>query len=237
MLLGETYAPHSTLLVVEDEKKLLRTLSDFLKLQGYQVLQALDGQEALELFYDKGNQIDLILLDIMLPRVGGNEVLAEIRKSSQIPVIMLTANSSVEGQLHSFSKGADDYIVKPYTLSIIKAHVEAVLKRAGKYRKYLEAGRLRLDLSAQKVYRNGEFVETTPKEYKLLLHFMENQGRVLKRENILDSVWGFDYNGETRTVDTLVKQLRKKLTGECNYIRSVYGVGYIFETGTDGKRD
>lgn len=224
-----------TLLVVEDEEKLLRTLSDFLALQGYEVLQAKDGQEALEVFYNHMNQIDLVLLDIMLPQVGGNEVLREIRKKSQVPVIMLTANSSVEGQLYSFSKGADDYIVKPYTLSIIKAHVEAVLKRVGKYRQTLEAGKLCLDLAAQKVYRKGEYVETTRREYELLLYFMENQGRALKREHILDAVWGYDYSGETRTVDTLVKQLRKKLTDECNYIRSVYGVGYIFEAGADEK--
>lgn len=224
-----------TLLVVEDEEKLLRTLSDFLALQGYEVLQASDGQKALEVFYNHMNQIDLVLLDIMLPQIGGNEVLREIRKKSQVPVIMLTANSSVEGQLYSFSKGADDYIVKPYTLSIIKAHVEAVLKRVGKYTQTLEAGKLRLDLPAQKVYRKGEYVETTRREYELLLYFMENQGRVLKREHILDAVWGYDYSGETRTVDTLVKQLRKKLTEECNYIRSVYGVGYIFEAGADEK--
>ncbi len=226
-----------TLLVVEDEEKLLRTLSDFLDLQGYEVLQALDGQKALDIFYSHMNEIDLILLDIMLPKISGNDVLKEVRKNSQIPVIMLTANSSVEGQLNSFSWGADDYIVKPYTLSIIKAHVEAVLKRVGKYRQTLEAGDLLLDLSAQKVYRKGEYVETTRREYGLLLFFMENQGRVLKREHILDVVWGYDYAGETRTVDTLVKQLRKKLTRECNYIRSVYGVVYIFEAGADGKRN
>lgn len=226
-----------SLLIVEDEAKLLRTLSDFLAFQGYEVMQAADGQEALDVFYDNMNKIDLILLDIMLPKISGNEVLKEIRKNSQVPVIMLTANSSVEGQLESFSWGADDYIVKPYTLSIIKAHVEAVLKRVGKYRQTLEAGELLLDLPAQKVYRKGEYVETTRREYELLLFFMENQGRVLKREHILDAVWGFDYIGETRTVDTLVKQLRKKLTRECSYIRSVYGVGYIFEAGADGKED
>ena len=226
---------NKTLLVVEDEEKLLRTLSDFLTMQGYEVLQASDGQKALEIFYDNMNKIDLILLDILLPQINGNEVLKEIRKNSQTPVIMLTANSSVEKQLHSFSQGADDYIVKPYTLSIIKAHIEAVLKRAGKYRQFLEAGELYLDLPAQKVYRKGEYMETTRREYELLLYFIENQGRVLKREHILDAVWGFDYKGETRTVDTLVKQLRKKLTGDCNYIRSVYGVGYIFEADTDEK--
>lgn len=226
---------NKTLLVVEDEEKLLRTLSDFLAMQGYEVLQASDGQKALEIFYDNMNKIDLILLDIFLPQVSGNEVLKEIRKHSQMPVIMLTANSSVEKQLHSFSQGADDYIVKPYTLSVLKAHVEAVLKRVGKYQQFLEAGELYLDLPAQKVYRKGEYMETTRREYELLLYFIENQGRVLKREHILDAVWGFDYKGETRTVDTLVKQLRKKLTSECNYIRSIYGVGYIFEADTDEK--
>ena len=228
---------NKTLMVVEDEEKLLRTLSDFLMIQGYEIIQAADGQEALEIFFNNMNKIDLILLDIMLPRMNGNEVLKEIRRNSQVPVIMLTANSSVEKQLYSFSQGADDYIVKPYTLAVIKAHVEAVLKRSGKADQFLEAGKLRLDLLGQKVYRNGEYVETTRREYELLQYFVENKGRVLKREHILDAVWGFDYAGETRTVDTMVKQLRKKLTEECNYIRSVYGVGYIFEAGTDDGKD
>lgn len=228
---------NKTLMVVEDEEKLLRTLSDFLMIQGYEILQAADGQEALEIFCNNMNKIDLILLDIMLPRMNGNEVLKEIRRNSQVPVIMLTANSSVEKQLYSFSQGADDYIVKPYTLAVIKAHVEAVLKRSGKADQFLEAGKLRLDLLGQKVYRNGDYVETTRREYELLQYFVENKGRVLKREHILDAVWGFDYAGETRTVDTMVKQLRKKLTEECNYIRSVYGVGYIFEAGRDDGKD
>lgn len=224
---------NKTLLVVEDEEKLLRTLSDFLTIQGYEILQARDGQEALEIFGNNMNKIDLILLDIMLPQMNGNEVLKEIRRNSQVPVIMLTANATVEKQLYSFSQGADDYIIKPYTLAVIKAHVEAVLKRSGKADQFLEAGKLRLDLLGQKVYRNGEYVETTRREYELLEYFMENRGRVLKREHILDAVWGFDYTGETRTVDTMVKQLRKKLTDECHYIRSVYGVGYIFEADAD----
>lgn len=225
----------NTLLIVEDEVKLRRTLSDFFTIQGYEVLRAADGQEALEIFCNNMNKIDLILLDIMLPQITGNEVLNEVRRNSQIPVIMLTANASVEKQLYSFSQGADDYIVKPYTLAVLKAHVEAVLKRSGKSEQFLEAGRLRLDLAGQKVYRMGEYVETTRREYELLQFFVENQGRVLKREHILDAVWGFDYAGETRTVDTMVKQLRKKLTDDCNYIRSVYGVGYIFEADTDER--
>lgn len=228
---------NKTLLVVEDEEKILRTLSDYLTIQGYEVLQASDGQEALEIFCNNMNKIDLILLDIMLPQMNGNEVLEAVRRNSQVPVIMLTANSSVEKQLYSFSQGADDYIVKPYTLMVLKAHVEAVLRRTGKSEQFLEAGKLRLDLAGQKVYRKGEYVETTRREYELLRYFMENCGRVLKRDHILEAVWGFDYAGETRTVDTIVKQLRKKLTDECKYIRSVYGVGYVFEAGADEEQD
>lgn len=218
----------NTILIVEDEEKLARTMEDFLRLQGYHVLKAADGQSALHVFYEDPNAIDLILLDIMLPEVSGYEVLREIRKSSDVPVIMLTARSSVEDQMSGFEKGADDYITKPYTLELVKLHIEAVLKRAGKLKECREFGNISVDLAGQKVFWKGTYVETTRKEYELLLYFMEHSNIVLPRSTILDAVWGYDYVGDIRTVDTLVKQLRKKLTEECNYIKSVYGVGYLF---------
>lgn len=216
------------ILIVEDEQKLARTMGDFLKFQGYEVSFAPDGREALRVFYEERKLLDLILLDIMMPDISGYEVLKEIRKTSNIPVIMLTARSSIEDQMSGFEKGADDYITKPYTLDLVRLHIEAVLKRAGKLSEMLEYQNISVNLAAQKVYWKGNYVETTRKEYELLVYFMENSGIVLARNTILDAVWGYDYVGDIRTVDTLVKQLRKKLTDECTYIKSVYGVGYLF---------
>lgn len=215
------------ILIVEDEKKLLNTLSDFLKLNGYEVLIAENGIEAMKQFTAHAQEIDLVLLDIMLPFLNGYELLKEIRMRSNVPVIMLTAKSSIEDQIEGFEYGADDYITKPYSLSLIRAHIEAVLKRAGKVKDFLISGDIRMDVKGQKVYLREEYVETTPKEFELLLFFMENEGMVLSRGRILDAVWGYHYEGDIRTVDTLVKQLRKKLDGG-SYIRSIYGVGYVF---------
>lgn len=220
-----------TILIVEDEKKLLNTLSDFLKLNGYELLTAENGIEAMRQFMAHGQEIDLVLLDIMLPFLNGFELLKEIRMRSNVPVIMLTAKSSVEDQIEGFEYGADDYITKPYSLSLIKAHIEAVLKRVGKTQDFMISGDIRMDVKGQKVYVREEYIETTPKEFELLLFFMENEGMVLSRDRILDAVWGYHYEGDMRTVDTLVKQLRKKLK-DGNCIRSIYGVGYVFG-GTD----
>lgn len=217
------------IMIVEDEEKLAAMLADYLKLQGYDTLCAGDGQEALQLFYKNHKQIDLVLLDVMLPETDGYVVLREIRRIEDVPVIMMTARSSVEDQMTGFEKGADDYITKPYTLGLVKLHIEALLKRTGKLKNVIESGNIRIDLAGKKVYWKGTYVEMTRKEYDLLVYFIEHSGIVLERNTILDAVWGYDYVGDIRTVDTLVKQLRKKLTEECTYIRSVYGVGYLFE--------
>lgn len=216
------------IMIVEDEPKLLKTMTDFLTLQEYDVEYASDGNSALALFREKKREIELILLDLMLPDISGYTVLKEIRKISEVPVIILSARSAVADQISGFEKGADDYITKPFSLSLVKMHIEAVLKRAGKMRDVLEYRELRLDKSRQTLYRNEEPIETTRKEYELLLYFMEHEGMILQRNTILDAVWEYDYEGDIRTIDTLVKQLRKKLGEECNYIRTVYGVGYVF---------
>lgn len=216
------------IMIVEDEPKLLKTMTDFLALQEYDVEYASDGNSALTLFREKKQEIELILLDLMLPDISGYTVLKEIRKISEVPVIILSARSAVADQISGFEKGADDYITKPFSLSLVKMHIEALLKRAGKMREVLEYRELRLDKTSQKLYKNGTFIDTTRKEYELLLYFMEHEGMILQRNIILDAVWEYDYEGDIRTIDTLVKQLRKKLGEECNYIRTVYGVGYVF---------
>ena len=216
------------ILIVEDEPKLLKTLEDFLGFQDYLSEKAMTGNEAVAVFKEKKKEIDLVLLDLMLPDISGYTVLKEIRKISEVPVIILSARSAVADQMSGFEKGADDYITKPFSLALVKLHIEAVLKRAGIRRDILVYENLQIDKMSQKIYVKDKITETTKKEFDLLLYFVEHQGVVLDRNKILDAVWEYDYTGDIRTVDTLVKQLRRKLGEECNYIHTVYGVGYIF---------
>ena len=216
------------ILVVEDEPKLAQTISDFLRIQNYEVQTELKGNSALEYFRQNKQKVDLVLLDLMLPDISGYTVLKEIRKISEVPVIILSARSAVADQMSGFEKGADDYITKPFSLALAKMHIEAVLKRAGKLRTIIEYGELQADVNAQILLYKGQPMETTKKEFDLMVYFMEHPGIALPRNTILDAVWDYDYAGDVRTIDTLVKQLRKKLGEDCNYIRTVYGVGYIF---------
>lgn len=216
------------ILLVEDNKKMLKTSGEYLESQGYRILEATEGHEALHIFYQEKNTIDLVLLNLILPNLSGFEVLKEIRKISDVPVILLAARPSEEDQINGYEQGADAYIVKPYTMRLLNSQIEVILKRAGKLRDYMNYGDIHVDLVGQKIYWKQNYVETTRREYELLLYFIEHSNTVLKRSTILDAVWGYDYVGDIRTVDTLVKQLRRKLTKECNYIKSIYGVGYLF---------
>lgn len=226
----------ATVLLVEDETKLLETLSDFLEINHYNVIQATDGLDGIQKFHAHRSEIDIVLLDVMLPFTDGYEVLKQIRLCSNVPVILLTAKEEVEDQIKGFSYGADDYIIKPYSLSIIKLHIEAVLKRFGHGEDFLYAGDVRIEVKAKKIYVRDVFVETTPKEFELLHLLIRNQGTVLTRDYILDTIWGDYYVGDVRTIDTIVKQFRKKLGG-ASYIRTVYGVGYCFEVEGNEKKN
>lgn len=221
------------ILIVEDEEKLRTTVADFLKLYNYEVVEAKDGKQAIERFEMYMEQIDLVLLDIMLPVFDGQFVLNHIRTISEVPVIMMTAKTGDYEQIKSFGNGVDDYIKKPFMLAVLKARIEAVLKRTGKELEQdaniLIAEKLKLDCSSRKVYINQDLIVTTPKEFDLLRYLVKNKNVALTREQILDAVWGMDYAGTFRTVDTVIKQLRIKLGEECPYIKSIYGVGYIFE--------
>lgn len=225
----------ATILLIEDEEKLAKTLADYLLMNDFKVYYALDGYSGMELFYDKMHEIDLILLDLMLPDLSGNEILKEIRKKSKVPVIMVTARDSVQDQLQSFENGADDYITKPYVLSIVKVHIEAILKRVGKMQQQIVAGEIVLEPESRKVYCAGEEIVMTPREYEVLEFLICNQKRIHKREVLLETLWGYHYLGGTRTVDTIIKQLRKKLGSYGSCIKSVYGVGYLFEDDRDEK--
>lgn len=220
------------ILVVEDESRIRRMLNDFLTLKGYYVLQAGDGEEAMDVFYENNQTIDLILLDIMLPKMDGYEVLKEVRDMSQVPVIMLTARDGEQDQVEGFRLGVDDYILKPFSNAVLLGHIEAVIKRSsvgvGKG-KQEQVGLLTVDSENKRVFLHEKDLGLTAKEYSLLAYFLDNPNVVVLRENILNQVWGYNYVGDTRTVDTHIKQLRAKLTSECAYIKTVHGFGYRFE--------
>lgn len=219
------------ILVVEDEERIRRMLNDFFNSCQYEVLEAENGRKALEVFYANNSKIDIILLDVMLPYMDGFEVLSTIREVSLVPIIMVTAKGEEYDQLYGFKQGADDYISKPFSPTILLAHIEAVLKRCGNNEKKekLKLGNVEVDEETMIVHVCDEVVELTPKEYDLLVFLMKNEKIVLNREKILNSVWNYDYTGDTRTVDTHVKQIRAKLTNKCNYIKTVHGIGYRFE--------
>ncbi len=220
----------ATILVVDDDKKLRSTLEDYLTESGFEVITAVDGADAINIFDKQHHKIDLVLLDGIMPRIDGFDVLKIIRKQSDVPVIMLSAREHEEDQLKGFEFGADNYITKPFLLSVLKEHIKSCLSRTNSSKNtVVEKGKLSINVEKRRVFLDGKPLEFTPKEFDVLKFMIENEHRVLSREAILDSVWGMDYYGDYRTVDTIVKQLRKKLTDKHNYIRSVYGVGYFFE--------
>ncbi len=217
-------------LLVEDDDKLRAILSKFLHRNNFEVLVAENGEKAIDTFFDNSKAIDIILLDVMLPDIDGFQVLKEIRSYSNTPIIMLTARESEADQLEGLNNGADNYITKPFIMTVLLAHMEKLIgKQEIKGPDAVEKGALRLERNYRKAYLDGKYMETTPKEFDLLVHFAENENIVMTRESILNSVWGYEYDGDMRTVDTLIKQLRKKMTSSHPYIASVYGVGYRFE--------
>ncbi len=221
----------NTILVVDDDVKLRSTISDYLSESGFEVFSASDGAEAINIFEKEKDVIDLVLLDIMMPKIDGYDVLKIIRQSSDVPVIMLSAREHEKDQLKGYELGADNYITKPFLLSVLKENIKVCIQRANKSsKKLITRGELSVDKARRRAYIENRMLDLTPKEFDVLLYLVENEHRVLERENILDAVWGIDYYGDFRTVDTIVKQLRKKLGEKYNYIRSVYGVGYFFET-------
>ena len=215
-----------TVLIADDEAQIREILSLYFKKEGFKVIEAADGAEALVQI--QAGKPDIILLDIMMPVLDGFEVCKQVRKISDVPIIMLTAKGGDMDKILGLEYGADDYITKPFTLALVKMHIEAVLKRAGKLRTMVEYNDLQADVNAQLLFYKEQHIPTTRKEFDLMVYFMEHPGIVLPRDTILNAVWEYDYTGDVRTIDTLVKQLRKKMGEGCNYIRTVYGVGYIF---------
>lgn len=224
------YKDKRCILIVEDETKILRALKDFFTIKDFFVLGAEDGEEALDTFYENSKNIDIILLDVMMPKRDGFEVLAEIRKTSTVPIIMLTAKGEEYDQMTGFKSGADDYIPKPFSSALLLMRVEAVLRRSGKdHTSDLIAGNLRIDRVKRQVTLHGTELDLTPKEYDLLEYFMINKNLPLTRDQILDAVWGYHFEGDSRTVDTHIKQLRSKLADYDGTIKTIYKVGYQFD--------
>ena len=218
------------ILVVDDESRMRKLVKDFLSKSGYEVLEAGDGEEAVDIFF-KDKEIALIILDVMMPKMDGWQVCREIRQYSKVPIIMLTAKSDERDELLGFDLGVDEYISKPFSPKILVARVEAILRRTGQTdtESVLEAGGIRINKTAHQATLDGEPLELSYKEFELLTYFLENQGIALSREKILNNVWNYDYFGDARTIDTHVKKLRSKMGDKGEYIKTIWGMGYKFE--------
>ena len=219
------------ILVVDDESRMRKLVRDFLVRQNYEVLEAADGEEALDLFYQE-KDIALIILDVMMPKLNGWDVCHEVRETSRVPIIMLTAKGDESDELNGFELGVDEYISKPFSPKILVARVGAILRRSGKTEETeenMELGGIVVNKTAHLVTVDGERIDLSFKEFELLSYFMENAGIALSREKILNHVWNYDYFGDARTIDTHVKKLRSKMGKKGEYIKTIWGMGYKFE--------
>ena len=217
------------ILVVDDEQRMRKLVKDFLLKKNFEVMEAGDGEAAVDIFYEN-KDIALIILDVMMPKMDGWEVCREIRKYSQVPIIMLTAKGDEKDELLGFELGVDEYISKPFSPKILVARVEAILRRTNALEEGTkEVGGISINQAAHEVKIDGKVVELSFKEFELLTYFVNNQGVALSRERILNNVWNYDYFGDARTIDTHVKKLRSKLGDKGEYIKTIWGMGYKFE--------
>jgi DNA-binding response OmpR family regulator len=226
---GTKFMEKIKILVVDDESRMRKLVKDFLMKKNYEVLEAEDGERAVDIFFEE-KDIALIILDIMMPKMDGWQVCREIRKYSKVPIIMLTAKSDEKDELLGFELGVDEYISKPFSPKILVARVEAILRRSKAIdNEFLEAGGIVLDKAAHEVRIGDEVISLSFKEFELLTYFIMNPGIALSRERILNNVWNYDYFGDARTIDTHVKKLRSKLGSKGEYIKTIWGMGYKFE--------
>ena len=219
-------------LIADDEERIVKLVSDFLYASGYETVCAADGKEALDIF-NKDGDIDLCIIDIMMPEVDGWEVTREIRKKSDLPIIMLSARSEEFDLLTGFESGIDEYVTKPFSPAVLVKRVEALLKRASGQvlsDEKLQKG-LVIDSNAFTAFVDGKPLELTLKEFELLSYLYENSGRVLTRDQLLNAIWGYDYLGDSRTVDSHIARLRTKLGDYgASHLKTIYGMGYKLET-------
>jgi len=224
------------ILIVDDEELIRDLIKEYISLEMFSIEEAADGREALKLFQQ--NNYDLIILDVMMPKLDGWSVCREIRKTSQVPIIMLTARGEEYDKLLAFELGVDDYIVKPFSPKELLARMKAIIRRSsavmGEPAERVSFEGLIIEFDSRNVYVDAEQITLTPKEYELLSFFARNTNRVFSREQLLDSVWGYDFIGDSRTVDTHIKMLRESLGIYRKFIVTVWGTGYKFEAG--GKK-
>ncbi len=219
-----------TVLIVDDESRMRKLIKDFLMQKGYGILEAGDGEEALKIFKENENKIKLILLDVMMPKLDGWSVLRQIRQTSKVPIIMLTARGEEQDELFGFELGVDEYISKPFSLKILMARVEAILKRTiGDTKELKDYGGIVIDQEGRTVTVDGKPIEMSLREYELLNYLVDNENIALSRDKILNNVWNYDYYGDSRTIDSHIKKIRHKLGKKGKYIETMRGVGYKFE--------
>lgn len=220
------------ILVVDDEERMRMLIKDFLEQKGYKIIQAKDGEEALDIFNQMKEDISLILLDVMMPKLDGWSVLRQLRQTSQVPIIMLTARGEEQDELFGFELGVDEYIAKPFSPKILVARVEAILRRGQSEQKEQNAdmGGIEIDDKARTVTVDGKLIDMSLREYELLKYLLDNNGIALSRDKILNNVWNYDYYGDSRTIDSHIKKIRHKLGKKGKYIKTIRGIGYKFET-------
>ena len=219
-----------TVLIVDDESRMRKLIKDFLAQKGYGILEASDGEEALQVFEENQNKINLILLDVMMPKLDGWSVLRQIRQNSKVPIIMLTARGEEQDELFGFELGVDEYISKPFSPKILVARVEAILKRTNpEAKKIKDYGGIVIDPEGRTVTVDGKEIELSLREYELLKYLVDNENIALSRDKILNNVWNYDYYGDSRTIDSHIKKIRHKLGKKGKYIETIRGVGYKFE--------
>ncbi len=220
------------ILVVDDEERMRMLIKDFLEQKGYKIIQAKDGEEALDIFNQMKEDISLILLDVMMPKLDGWSVLRQIRQTSQVPIIMLTARGEEQDELFGFELGVDEYIAKPFSPKILVARVEAILRRgkSEQIENNIDMGGIEIDDKARTVTVDGKLIDMSLREYELLKYLLDNNGIALSRDKILNNVWNYDYYGDSRTIDSHIKKIRHKLGKKGKYIKTIRGIGYKFET-------
>ncbi len=218
------------ILVVDDESRMRKLIKDFLKVKGYEIFEAADGEEALKIFEEHENKMDLILLDVMMPKLDGWSVLRQIRQVSSVPIVMLTARGEEQDELFGFELGVDEYITKPFSPKILVARVDAILKRSVKSEKNIaDYGGIVINADGRTVEVDSKKIDLSLREYELLKYLVDNNGIALSRDKILNNVWNYDYYGDSRTIDSHIKKIRHKLGRKGRYIHTMRGVGYKFE--------